>query len=151
MLRDDMQYKILYTVILGGLIFIFVASLGSGVWDRPLNYSDWQYKAFRGVCHQMPERSFHIHDTPMAVNTRCFGIFSGLLGAWLLIPVLVFAVNLKKWPGILLSVAVAVQVIDYAASQLSVWNSSNFSRFFLGIFLGVTLVCMLADQFRNNK
>lgn len=144
-----MQYKLLYILILTGLIYIFIASLGNGIWNRPTDYSDWQYKAFQGVCHQLQDRSFHINEVPMAVNSRCFGIFSGLLGAWVLLPALLVIPNLKRWPGILLAIAVVIQIIDFTAGQFSVWNSSNFYRFFLGIFLGVALVSMLADQFKK--
>ncbi len=144
-----MQYKLLYILILTGLTYIFIASLGNGIWNRPTDYSDWQYKAFRGVCHQLQDRSFHINEVPMAVNSRCFGIFSGLLGAWVLLPALLVIPNLKRWPGILLAIAVVIQIIDFTAGQFSVWNSSNFYRFFLGIFLGVALVSMLADQFKK--
>ncbi len=145
-----MRYKLLYFLILAGLIFLFVISLGNGIWDRHLDYSDWNYRVFYGICHQMQDRSFHIYDVPMAVNTRCFGIFSGLLAAWLMVPYLTNVTREKRWPGLLLSISVALQVIDYSAGQLSIWNSSNFSRFFLGIILGVALVCMIADQF-NKK
>lgn len=144
-----MQYKLLYILILTGLTYIFIASLGNGIWNRPTDYSDWQYKAFRGVCHQLQDRSFQINETPMAVNSRCFGIFSGLLGAWVLLPALLVIPSLKRWPGILLAIAVVIQIIDFTAGQFSVWNSSNFYRFFLGIFLGVALVSMLADQFKK--
>ncbi|MEX2573765.1 MAG: DUF2085 domain-containing protein [Balneolaceae bacterium] len=142
-----MQYRALYFTVLGGLIFLVAASLGNGIADRPLDYSDWTYRAFRGVCHQLPERSFHIDGVPMAVNARCFGIFSGLLAGWLLIPAASARLFRQGWPGILLGCAVAVNVMDFSAGNLWVWNSSNFSRFFFGAFLGVGVVCMLADRF----
>lgn len=142
-----MKYKTLYFIILAGLIFILIASFGNGIWNRPLDYTDWQYRVFRGVCHQLPDRSFHINSVPMAVNTRCFGIFSGLLAAWIWVPYLIDITKGEKWPGYFLGITVFVHVIDFLAGQLSVWNSSNFSRFFLGIFLGIALVCMISDQF----
>ena len=145
-----MRYKRLYTAILAGLMFIFIASLGNGIWNRPLDYTSWQYRAFHGVCHQMQERSFHIQEVPMAVNARCFGIFAGLLAAWLLVPYLMAVTANKKWPGLILTVAVIMQIIDFIAGQFSVWNSTNFTRFFLGIFLGIALVSMIADQFNKT-
>jgi uncharacterized membrane protein len=145
-----MRYKRLYTAILAGLIFIFYASLGNGIWNRPLDYTDWQYRAFHGVCHQMQERSFHINEVPMAVNSRCFGIFAGLLAAWLLVPYLMTVTANRKWPGLILAVAVIIQIIDFIAGQFSVWNSTNYTRFFLGIFLGIALVSMIADQFSKT-
>jgi uncharacterized membrane protein len=145
-----MRYKLLYSSILAGLILLFVISLGNGIWNRPLDYNDWNYRVFYGICHQLQDRSFHINNIPMAVNTRCFGIFSGLMAAWIMVPYLANLTKNKKWPGYLLSISVMVHIIDFAAGQLSIWNSSNFSRFFLGIFLGIALVCMIADLF-NKK
>lgn len=41
---------------------------------------------FSSICHQMPERSFWLTSGPMAVCTRCFGIYTG------------FFVGLLMWP-----------------------------------------------------
>lgn len=145
-----MRYKSLYVIVLVGLTLLVFAALGNGILDRPINYSDWQYRAFRGICHQMPERSFAIREVPMAVNARCFGIFSGLWTGWLFVPLFVVSMKKLRWTGVLLSISMALHIIDFTAGHLSVWNSSNFSRFFLGIFLGIAVSCMIADQFKKS-
>lgn len=38
------------------------------------------YQAFHALCHQLPERSFHLEGQPLAVCHRCSGIY---LGFWL--------------------------------------------------------------------
>src|SRR5690554_5100411 len=84
-----MRYKTIYMLSLAGLSLLFFASLGNGLTGEALEWSDWRYRLFRGVCHQQPERSLQLGGVPMAVNARCSGIFSGLLAGWLLIPVVV--------------------------------------------------------------
>jgi uncharacterized membrane protein len=48
------------------------------------------YEAAGGICHQRPDRSFHLAGVPMPVCARCSGLYfsgaAGALGAWLLTP-----------------------------------------------------------------
>ncbi|MEX0823326.1 MAG: DUF2085 domain-containing protein, partial [Balneolaceae bacterium] len=84
-----MQYKKLYGLLLLALMLLVLFSLGKGFWgDSGAVGAHWTEKLFYGVCHQIPERTFTINGSLMAVNTRCFGIFTGLFAGWLLIPVL---------------------------------------------------------------
>ncbi len=142
-----MRYRSLYAGILIGLLLLVIASMGSGIIGVAVDYGNWQYRMFRGICHQMIERSFQINGIPMAVNTRCFGVFTGLFVSWLFIPALKNRVKNKKWPVFFLIIVVILQIGDYVAGLFSVWNSSNFSRFFMGNLLGAAIVCMIADQF----
>ncbi|MEX0995099.1 MAG: DUF2085 domain-containing protein [Balneolaceae bacterium] len=146
-----MKYKNLYLGVLLGLVVLFVSSLGSGIWYEPADYTSWPYRMFYGVCHQIPERSFLINDVPMAVNSRCFGIFTGLLIAWLALPLLVRSLYGRNWPVKILGVAVILQIIDFTGSQLSIWNSSNPLRFVLGVTLGTAVVLVLTEAFKSKK
>ena len=44
------------------------------------------YDIAAGVCHQRPERSFHLAGVPLPVCARCFGLYlsgaAGALAAW---------------------------------------------------------------------
>src|SRR5438552_2632486 len=44
------------------------------------------YKAFSFVCHQIPERSFHIAGHQFAVCSRCTGLYAGFALAALTYP-----------------------------------------------------------------
>src|SRR5690349_15498240 len=44
------------------------------------------YKAFSFVCHQIPERSFHLAGHQFAVCSRCTGLYSGFAVAALVYP-----------------------------------------------------------------
>ncbi len=146
-----MQYSHLYIGILIGLTGLFLLSLGNGVWDRPAAYDSWNYQMFVGVCHQLPERSFTINGVPMAVNARCFGIFTALLAGWILMPAILRSGCNFRAAGTVLTLAVLIQIGDYMAGQFTVWNSSNFSRFLMGAILGAGFVYMVADQFRGQN
>jgi len=141
-----MENRRLYLLVLAGLASLVVMAAGSGLWNRPADYASWQYRMFQGICHQLPDRSFHIQGEPMAVNTRCFGIFSGLLTGWMLFPFLPAGIASFRW-SMLLWMMVLFQLADWTAGQLSVWNSSDFSRFFSGSGLGVAVAFVVVTRF----
>src|SRR6056297_1218175 len=43
---------------------------------------------FQHLCHQLPGRSFEVGGVPLAVCHRCVGIYAGLLGGVLSLPVI---------------------------------------------------------------
>ena len=51
------------------------------------------YRSFSAVCHQMPERSFHLHGFPLGVCSRCTGIYVGFIIGLMLYP---FARSLRR-------------------------------------------------------
>ncbi|MXX77249.1 MAG: DUF2085 domain-containing protein [Holophagales bacterium] len=52
------------------------------------------YEFFAPVCHQIAERSFHLHGHPLAVCHRCFGFYVGFtLG----LAVLPFVRRFRDW------------------------------------------------------
>jgi hypothetical protein len=92
-----MKHQWLYFGVLLGLILLVLISLGSGFWGGSSG-NHWTEQMFRGVCHQIADRSFTVNGQPMAVNSRCFGIFSGMLAGWMMIPAIKKRMSGKKWP-----------------------------------------------------
>jgi uncharacterized membrane protein len=146
-----MKYKGIYYGMLAGLALIWIASLGNGWRGVQADYTNWNYRAFYGICHADPQRSFHINDVPMAVNSRCFGVFSGLLITWFFIPLLTKITAKKNWPAQLLGVAALLQIIDVMGNILHLWINTLESRFILGALLGIAVVLALSDQFYQTK
>ena len=60
--------------------FICVAALGPALFNANLSwgewYASWQRQAFSGLCHQQTDRMFLLNGMPMAVCSRCLGIYS---------------------------------------------------------------------------
>src|SRR5712692_4638318 len=94
------------------------------------------YKAFSFLCHQIPERSFHITGHQFGVCSRCTGLYSGFAVAALLYPL---ARSLKRTDAprrIWLFLAAAPLAIDFALGYFSIWENTQLSRFVTGALLG---------------
>jgi len=142
--------KGLYFGLLTSLIALVLVALGKGFWGGSSMEFHWTERLFYGICHQIPERTFFLNDMPMAVNTRCFGVFAGLAGGWAAIPMLSSGLRESKWPVRFLIMAILIQFIDYSGNVLAWWSNTNESRFLLGIILGfsgpLTIASMLYPQ-----
>lgn len=146
-----MQHKVLYIVSLLALIFLVLVSLGEAFWGGSNNGIHWTSHLFYGICHQIPERTLSIGESLMAVNSRCFGVFTGLLVGWVLIPVISSFTGQKKWPVKLFYVALLIQIIDYTGNLLGFWTNTNLSRLGFGLFLGLSVPVAISDLFYINK
>ena len=90
------------------------------------------YGSFSFVCHQIPERSFHLAGYKFAVCSRCMGIYSGLAVATLGYPL---ARSLKRTdtPSLIwLFMAAAPLAIDWSLGYFSIWENNHLSRFSSG-------------------
>ena len=94
------------------------------------------YKAFSFVCHQIPERSFHLAGHQFAVCSRCTGLYSGFAAAALVYPL---ARSLKRTdrPRRLWLILAAVPLLaDFSLTYFGVWSNTHFTRFSTGALLG---------------
>ena len=101
------------------------------------------YLAGGALCHQRPERSFHVAGAQLPVCARCAALYSsaavGML-AWVLVrgrrerqPV-----DPRRALGWLLAAA-APAVLSVAASSSGLWDGSNVTRAAMSLPLGVAL------------
>jgi uncharacterized membrane protein len=98
------------------------------------------YKTFGFVCHQIPERSFHLAGHQFAVCSRCTGLYTGFAAAALVYPL---ARSLKRTdtPSRLwLILATLPLVIDFALGYFSIWENTHLSRFLTGALLSSVAV-----------
>ena len=117
------------------------------------------YAAGSLVCHQRPERSFHLAGAQLPVCARCLGLYvGGLLGAiaWVLVAG-AGATRLSRAHNILdpavlrtgLVGAAAPTVVTVITASLGVWDPSNVPRALLAVPLGIAiggLVCGVASR-----
>jgi len=98
------------------------------------------YKTFSFVCHQIPERSFHLAGYKFAVCSRCTGLYSGFALAALIYPI-VRSLRQTETPSIVwLFLATVPLVIDFSLGYFSIWQNNHASRFATGALLGSVAV-----------
>lgn len=139
----------LYWMVIGiaaGAVFI---ALGPGLFGH-VGYVDWftswQKQAFDILCHQLPERSIHIHDTPMAVCSRCFGIYGSFFLTMTFVPVLKQSHWRNKWAITLVIVALTINVVDSVAYSFGIWENTITSRFWFGSLIGFGAAYVLGTE-----
>jgi len=127
----------LYLFITGLLFFIIITALGGGLFGQTAPYYvQWQHKLFYGLCHQNPSRSFWINGQPMAVCSRCLGIYTGFALCWLLLPVLsIFTAEKKLIQKVALGI-IFINIIDVVGNLFGFWQNTLVSRLVLGWLMG---------------
>src|SRR5699024_6976143 len=123
-------------------------ALGGGVFDQQQPWiSQWQHKLFAGFCHQQPSRSFWIGGQPMAVCSRCFGIYSGFALAWISIPFVTKALRRFQYLPKVLFVTLLLNFVDIVGNVLGFWQNTVLSRFITGLLLGIAAAWLLGRAF----
>ncbi|WP_340106882.1 DUF2085 domain-containing protein [Rhodohalobacter sp. 8-1] len=143
----------LYLFVLACVSFVLLVSFGEVLWSTTGSVAErhWTEKMFFGICHQLPDRTYSVDGALMAVNTRCFGIFLGILAGWVLLPFMGKYTVDRHWPVILLLLAVTLQVVDYLGNLAELWHNTNHSRALLGVLFGVALSVSVSDLFVKRK
>lgn len=144
---NEWRTEITLYLLAGSLaLFLAVASAGGGLWLQGGAWiSQWQHRLFQFLCHQDPARSFWISGQPMAVCSRCFGIYGGLLAGMLIAPFVPPARNGRR--GILkisLMAVVLLNLGDVLGNILSFWQNTLTIRFGFGTLLGLTAALVVA-------
>ena len=117
------------------------------------------YRVFSPLCHQIPERSFHLAGYPLAVCARCTGLYVGGLAGLLLYPLARPLTNRSTPRRGWLFVAAAPTLIDFALGFFGVWDNTHWSRFLTALVAGAAcafyvvpgLVDMCAAGFRARE
>jgi uncharacterized membrane protein len=108
------------------------------------------------VCHQRPERSFHIDGVQLPVCARCTGLYLG--GALGVVMWLIWR-SLRRRPpiaidprraGVALLIASAPTAITVATASVGLWDLSNAGRAMLALPMGVAAGAVLAAFVSND-
>jgi len=98
------------------------------------------YKAFSFVCHQIPERSFHLSGHKFGVCSRCTGLYVGFAVASLIYP-LARSLRRTDTPSRLWLILAALPLgLDFALGYFSIWDNNHLSRFSTGALLSSVAV-----------
>lgn len=106
---------------------------------------------FAYLCHQLPERTLHLEGEPMALCSRCAGIFLGLVVGALAAPPL--PTGARAWlmgHGRTLVVAtVVLNLVDWAVFQ--VLPLSHQSRLVVGAAFGAVSTAWMLTALRRRR
>jgi len=94
------------------------------------------YQSFAKVCHQLPERSFYLSGFPLAVCSRCAGLYFGFTAVMLLYPLLGSLKRTSAPPRKWLLLSATPMALDVGLYFLAVWLNTHSSRFLTGALLG---------------
>jgi len=94
------------------------------------------YYPFGFICHQISERSFHIHDDKLAVCARCFGVYCGLFLGFIFYPFFRSLNDIRPLPRIWLILCCFPLAIDWGLTFFGIWENTHLSRFLTGALLG---------------
>lgn len=95
------------------------------------------YAFFSYICHQLPERSLHLGAEQLAVCSRCFGVYFGLLAGLLVYPLWRRIDDIEPLPRIWLILSMVPIAVDWSLTIFGIWENTHLSRFLTGLILGV--------------
>lgn len=129
-----------YFLTLGGIIlWIGLIIIVPYLKSKSISLNTFGYAMFSPICHQIPSRSFFLFRHPLAVCSRCFGIYVGSLLGVLSYPLVhKFSIASLPKPRTLILVSLPI-VVDTIGNFLHLWLTPNLPRFFIGILWGVIL------------
>jgi uncharacterized membrane protein len=105
--------------------------MNSGFSAAPI-YSFYSY-----ICHQIPERSFHLFGHQFAVCSRCFGVYFGLLAGIATYSLWRPVDSIEPLPRFWLFLSMLPISIDWSLGVFGIWENNHASRFITGTILGV--------------
>ncbi len=101
------------------------------------------YGFFSFLCHQIPERSLFIFGHQLAVCSRCFGVYCGLLFGLLIYPLWRSIDNIEPLSRIWLFLSLVPISVDWSLTILGIWENTHLSRFITGSLLGFACACYI--------
>ena len=137
----DLRKKAITAWIIGFsvvFIWVFVILLAPIAATNNLeNISNPIYSFFSYLCHQIPERSFHIENHEFAVCSRCFGVYFGLLAGFIIYPLFRSIEETEPLPRFWLFLSLVPIAIDWLLGVFRIWENTFVSRFSTGMILGI--------------
>jgi uncharacterized membrane protein len=132
-------------MILAGAALIWVALLlAAPLLSAPLALI--LYTLGSRICHQLPDRSFHLFGSQLPVCARCLGIYLGAAGALVALAAMggerrrFQASAARKWLLAGATPTIATVLLEW----LGAWRPSNVARAVAGAPLGIAVACVVA-------
>lgn len=94
------------------------------------------YTFFGYICHQLPERTFHILGEQFGVCSRCFGIYFGLVIGVAVYPLWRGVDTIEPIARFWLFLSLIPVGIDWSLTAFGIWENTQASRLITGLILG---------------
>ncbi len=111
------------------------------------------YHFFNFICHQIPERSFHIAGEQFGVCSRCFGVYFGLFLGFAIYPLWRRIDEVEPLPRFWLFLSLIPIGVDWSLTVFGIWENTQLTRVATGLILGVAcatyIVPALVEITRN--
>lgn len=137
----DLRKKAITAWIIGfSVVFVWVFAIllaPAAAANSLESVSNPIYSFFSYLCHQIPERSFHIESHAFAVCSRCFGVYFGLLAGFIIYPFFFKLENTEPLPRVWLFLSLVPVSIDWLLGVFGIWENTYLSRFSTAMILGV--------------
>ncbi len=132
---------------------IIIVAIGGGLfYQSSPYYIQWQHLLFADFCHQDPARSLWLNGQPMAVCSRCIGIYASFGAGWVLLPAFsIIGRKLVKRQKTIILAVIAVNLLDIVGNFFGFWQNTLYSRLALGGLLGLSVVMLFVNEFTPLK
>lgn len=118
------------------LLLLLVVAAPVAAAQRHSQFASPIYKTFSYLCHQIPERSFHLAGHQFAVCSRCTGLYAGFAFATLALP-LVRPLKRTDTPHVIWLLLSGVPLaIDFGLTYFEIWQNNHFTRVTTGALFG---------------
>lgn len=149
------RHLTLYLLVLFLIGGVVIVALGGGLFGRQRFWLlQWQHQAFARLCHQLADRSLWIGGQPMAVCSRCFGIYGGFAFGWMALPLAgLWSIDFfrpRSLKQTLFAMAL-INLIDIVGNYAGFWENTLTSRLVLGGLLGIAAAVLFSGVFFNRK
>ena len=113
------------------------------------------YTFFSYICHQIPDRSFHIGAEPVGVCSRCFGVYFGIFIGIAAYPIWRPIEEIDPLPRFWLFLSLVPAGIDWALTVFGIWENTHLTRVVTGLILGFAcatfIVPAMVEIVRNMR
>lgn len=125
----------LYFLTLSGSFLILIAILiAPFLKSKSCQLGNFIYLSFSPLCHQIPSRSFFLSHQPLAVCSRCLGIYGGFFLGVLFYP-LILRFLTSPVPKISIFLLFLFPIgIDTLGNFFHLWSTPNLFRMLTGLF-----------------
>ena len=130
---------IYFLTLIGIILWIAAVFAAPYLKSQSSAYGNLIYAVFSLTCHQIPSRCLTLYGNPLAVCTRCLGIYLGFFLGTSLFPV-VRGLSSESLPKAKILILMSFPiVIDFAANVVSLWASPHVLRLATGMIWGAIL------------